>query len=291
MKPIELRNVSFRYQTAESPSVRDVCLAVEAGSVCAVIGAGGAGKTTICNLIRGFAPRFHRGELTGHVLVNGRSSAEADLGELGMEIGFVFQNPFVQISGATETVAEEVAFGLENLGVPVPEIRRRVEETLDLCAIDGLRDLNPMELSGGQKQRVAFASTVAMDPPIYVIDEPTSQLDPQGTEAVFAILGLLKDRGKTIVLVEHKLELIAEYADDVAVLDSGRLVLQGPPADILARPELDRYGLIPPAYAAVGRELHDRGFWDGPIPVTRQPAAEMMTEILAPRTARAGGCA
>jgi len=272
---LEVIDVSFTYAAAEQQAVSDVGFSVEAGELCALIGPNGSGKTTICNIIRGFIPRFHTGEMTGRVIVQGADAADSDLGLLGLQIGFVFQNPFVQISGAKDTVFDEVAFGLENLGVEVGEIRRRVEETLSLINIQHLRDKNPVELSGGQKQRVAFASTLAMDPPIFVIDEPTSQLDPQGTEEIFRIIRLLKERGKTIILVEHKMELVATYADTVVVLDEGRVVMRGTASEVLSSPDLSSHRVAYPQYASAGLALRNAGVTVPQIPVTKEQALEI----------------
>lgn len=274
MGVVELQDVSFTYSTAESPAVTNITLALEAGELCALVGPNGAGKTTICNIIRGFIPKFHTGELEGTVHILGEDSAHADLGLLGQSIGFVFQNPFVQISGAKDTVFEEVAFGLENLGVEVAEIHRRVDEAIALTNIEHLREKNPFELSGGQKQRVAFASTLAMDPSIYVIDEPTSQLDPQGTEEIFEIIRMLKQRGKTIILVEHKMELVAEYADRVIVLGDGQIVLSGTPSEVFASPELAKHHVAAPQYATAGLALRDAGVEVSRVPVTRAQALD-----------------
>ena len=136
----------------------------------------------------------------------------------------IFQNPFTQISGVKDTVFEEVAYGLENFGVPVEEIERRVIEVMKMTNIESLAEKNPFELSGGQMQRVALASVIVLEPDILIIDEPTSQLDPEGTESVFAIIKAMKDKQKTIILVEQKIDLIAEYADDVLVLRVVRAV-------------------------------------------------------------------
>jgi energy-coupling factor transport system ATP-binding protein len=273
MAAIELSDVTFTYTGAAAPSVANLSLKVEQGTLAGIVGPNGAGKTTVCAIVRGFAPRFHTGELEGSVVVGGKKIVDVDLGMLGMDIGFVFQNPFVQISGATDTVFEEVAFGLENLGVGVDRIVERVEETLALLGIEHLRDRCPTELSGGQKQRVAFASTVAMDPPIYVVDEPTSQLDPRSTEEVFEIIATLKAQGKTILLVEHKMELLAEHADAIHVLDRGRLVASGTPSEVFSWSDLTRHGVARPGYAEVEVALAAAGLWDGPIGVTRQHAA------------------
>ncbi|MCI2958719.1 energy-coupling factor ABC transporter ATP-binding protein [Agromyces atrinae] len=276
MAAVELDHVSFTYSTADAPTIRDLSFSVEEGELCALVGANGSGKTTVCNIVRGFIPRFHTGELTGSVRIDGQDIAETNLGLLGLQIGFVFQNPFVQISGSKDTVYEEVAFGLENLGVDVATIRSRVEETLDLINIQHLRDKNPVDLSGGQKQRVAFASTLAMDPPIFVIDEPTSQLDPQGTNEIFEIISLLKERRKSIILVEHKMELIAEYADSVVVLHDGALAMHGTSSEVFSSPELPQYGVAYPEFARAALALRDAGVPLDHIPVTKSDAVRTL---------------
>ncbi len=272
---VELKDVSFSYATAKRKALEGVSFKVEKGSLCAIVGANGSGKTTICNLVRGFAPHFYTGNITGQVLIHGDVVKEENLNMLGTQVGFIFQNPFVQISGSTDTVYEEVAFGLENLGVEVSQICKRVEESLRLTGIEHLRDNNPAELSGGQKQRVALCAILAMDPDIYVIDEPTSQLDPQGTEDIFRIIKLLKDQGKTIILVEHKIELIAEYADQIIVLDKGKLVYDGTPSEIFSLPDLISKGVSLPCYAQLGLEMRGRGFDISYIPIVKDEAIDL----------------
>lgn len=281
MAAIELRDITFTYVTGKEPAVRNISFTVEPGELCALVGSNGSGKTTVCNIIRGFIPRFHTGTMEGSVLIDDVDIVDSNLGLLAPKIGFVFQNPFVQISGSKDTVYEEVAFGLENLGVEVEKIHARVEETLDMLGIDHLRDKSPVELSGGQKQRVAFASILAMDPPIFVIDEPTSQLDPQGTDEIFAIIELLKNSGKTIVLVEHKMELLAEYADRVIVLDSGSLVMNGSNSEVFASSLLADHHVAYPQYASAGLALRDGGIDLPRVPVTRDQALADFGKALA----------
>ena len=196
--------------------------------------------------------------------------------EIVQKVGFVFQNPFTQISGVKETVFEEIAFGLENLALDAEYIRKRVEETLKLLHIEELKDKNPYELSGGQGQKVALASIIAMDPEIMVIDEPTSQLDPKGTEEIFEIIDILKKEGKTIILVEHKLELIAEYAEKVMVLDEGEMILSGNTEDVLKNKILLEKEIGIPQYTALAYRLMDEGkvqFEE--IPITKEKAVEV----------------
>ena len=162
-------------------------------------GKNGSGKTTLCSILRRFVPDFYKGELTGKITLEGKELKEYSQKEIVQKIGFVFQNPFTQISGVKDTVFEEIAYGLENLGLEREAIISEVEKILKLLEIEKLRDRNPYDLSGGQKQRVALASIIAMDPDILVIDEPTSQLDPKGTEDIFKIINLMANEGKTIM--------------------------------------------------------------------------------------------
>ncbi|MFR0962385.1 MAG: energy-coupling factor ABC transporter ATP-binding protein [Dorea sp.] len=181
---MECKNVDYSYPLTTEPAIKHLNLQIERGKFYGVIGENGSGKTTLCALLRGFAPSFYKGEIKGEVLVEGKNINEYG-GELSQKIGFVFQNPFTQISGVKDTVFEEVAYGLENFGVPVEEIERRVIEVMKMTNIESLAEKNPFELSGGQMQRVALASVIVLEPDILIIDEPTSQLDPEGTERVY----------------------------------------------------------------------------------------------------------
>ncbi|MGY3718768.1 energy-coupling factor ABC transporter ATP-binding protein, partial [Sutcliffiella cohnii] len=281
MELIHARNVNYRYPINNGKdSLKNINFSIEKGQLYAVIGKNGSGKTTLCNVIRGFIPHFHKGELEGEFLVEGRDIREWDLGELAKKIGFIFQNPFTQISGVKDTVFEEIAYGLENLGVQVDEIRTRVEDILNMLGIENLANKNPFELSGGQKQRVAFAAVIVMEPDILVIDEPTSQLDPKGTNDVFEIIQLMKKQGKTIILVEHKLELIAEYADKVLVMNDGHIVLNGNVDEILANPKLLEYEAGMPQHALLGLELRKYRPAHSKIPINESQAVEEVRKIL-----------
>ncbi|GIP31971.1 energy-coupling factor ABC transporter ATP-binding protein [Paenibacillus sp. J2TS4] len=272
MSIISLNNVSYQYPTSQSPVLQDITLDFEAGKFYALIGANGSGKTSLCNVIRGFIPHFYKGDLQGDVIVCGKDIRQWQMGELAPKIGYVFQNPFTQISGVKEAVFDEIAFGLENLGVETGEIRNRVDSVLTQLGIEALRDKNPFELSGGQKQRVALASIIVMEPDILVIDEPTSQLDPEGTEEVFAIIELMKRSGKTIILVEHKIELIASYADHVVLLHDGKVALSGETEQVLTDEAVLSYHTALPQYALFGMEMKRQQMDLGTIPLTEAQA-------------------
>ena len=272
----KLENVSYKYPLEDREILKNINLDIKKGEFWAVIGKNGSGKTTLCNVLRRFVPDFYKGELTGKIILENKELRDYSAKEIVQKVGFVFQNPFTQISGVKETVFEEIAFGLENLALDAEYIRKRVEETLKLLHIEELKDKNPYELSGGQGQKVALASIIAMDPEIMVIDEPTSQLDPKGTEEIFEIIDILKKEGKTIILVEHKLELIAEYAEKVMVLDEGEMILSGNTEDVLKNKILLEKEIGIPQYTALAYRLMDEGkvqFEE--IPITKEKAVEV----------------
>ncbi len=232
---ISLKGFSYWYPDAKQPALRNINLKIAEGEFCGIIGANGAGKSTLCYALSGFVPHFYRGEFQGDAQIEGINVAESSLGELAGEVGLVFQNPFNQISGARFTVSEEIAFGLENLGLSKKEMHERISEVLELVGIEELANRSPFALSGGQQQRVAIASILAMHPKVLVLDEPTSQLDPRGTEEVFAALRALARKGKTtVVLAEHKLEWIASFADRVIALNEGRIEMDDVPEKVLS---------------------------------------------------------
>jgi len=272
----KLKDVSYKYPLEDREILKNINLDIKKGEFWAVIGKNGSGKTTLCNVLRRFVPDFYKGELKGKITLESKELKDYSAKEIVQKVGFVFQNPFTQISGVKETVFEEIAFGLENLALDAEYIRKRVEETLKLLHIEELKDKNPYELSGGQGQKVALASIIAMDPEIMVIDEPTSQLDPKGTEEIFEIIDILKKEGKTIILVEHKLELIAEYAEKVMVLDEGEMILSGNTEDVLKNKILLEKEIGIPQYTALAYRLMDEGkvqFEE--IPITKEKAVEV----------------
>ncbi len=277
---IEFKNVTYSYPLTDEPVIRDMSFTLEGGKFYGVIGENGSGKTTLCSLIRGFAPSFYKGELQGQVLVDGKPTVDYGPGELSLKIGYVFQNPFNQISGVKDTLFEEVAFGLENFGVPPEEIEERVVEVMKMTNILQLAEKNPFELSGGQMQRVALASVIVLKPDILVIDEPTSQLDPEGTESVFKIIEEMKKEKKTVILVEHKIDLVAEYADEVLVLKDGRLIRKDATAKVLTDMSLEKEGVQLPQMAILGNRLVESGVPLRYIPVTEAQACEVIGEAI-----------
>ena len=273
----KIENVNYKYPLEDKQALKNINIEIKKGEFWAVIGKNGSGKTTFCNMLRRFVPDFYKGELTGKITLEDKELKDYSQKELVQKIGFVFQNPFTQISGVKDTVFEEIAYGLENLGLKKEEIIFKVEKILKLLEIEKLRDRNPYDLSGGQKQRVALASIIAMNPDILVIDEPTSQLDPKGTEDIFKIINLMANEGKTIILVEHKLELIAEYAQNILVLDEGEIILSGKAEEVLNNKILLEKEIGMTQYSILAYELEKSGKVEiEEIPITKEKTVELL---------------
>lgn len=269
MAYIELKDVTYTYPLMKQPALKNITASFEHGKFYGVIGENAGGKTTLCNLIRGLIPHFYKGKLEGQALIEGEDIRTLDIDLLSTKIGYIFQNPFTQISGVRKTVFEEIALGLENLGMPREEMIEKVLHIAKLVHIENLLQNNPNALSGGQRQRVAFASIIAMDTDTFVIDEPTSQLDPEGTEGIFEIIHTLKEQGKTIILVEHKVDLMAEYADEILVLYKGELIAKGATKDVLSDVSLSKKGVLLPRTVMLNQKLTEKGITLDHVPVTK----------------------
>lgn len=278
MNSVVLKNIKYQYPLTDTYALDDVSFAFEEGKFYGIIGPNGSGKSTICNLIMGLIPNFYLGDLTGEVEILGKNVEEWKENELCTKIGYLFQNPFTQISGVKDTVLEEIVIGLENLGMAKEEMIDRALEVVKLIDIYDLIDKNPNQLSGGQRQRVAFASILAMNAEIYVIDEPTSQLDPQGTESVFQIIRSLKEQKKTVILVEHKVELMAEYADEILVIKDGRIIRSGSVREVLSDYSLARQMVSLPQTVCFAQEMERAGKPLGAVPITLSQAVEYVQE-------------
>jgi len=272
---VNLQNVTYKYPLTDSPALRDITLQVNEGEFVAIVGPNGAGKSTLCYTLAGFVPHFFKGEMTGTVEVAGNESGQSNLHEWVLNVGLAFQNPFNQISGAKYTVFEEIAFGLENIGVPREEMKQRVEDAMKLTGISDLADRSPYSLSGGQQQRVALTSILVMQPKVLVLDEPTSQMDPIGTREVFGVIRTMAENGMTVVLVEHKVEWIANFADRVIALYEGQILLEGTPREVLTSDLLLDKGFGISRYTSVARKAKELGFWKrDSLPVTLEEAVE-----------------
>jgi energy-coupling factor transport system ATP-binding protein len=282
MAIVNLQDVTYKYPLTETPALQNINLQVNEGEFLAIIGPNGAGKSTLCYTLAGFVPHFFKGELSGLVEVLGKESLNATLSEWVLNVGLAFQNPFNQISGAKYTVFEELAFGLENIGIPREEMKARVEDAMKLTGISDLAERSPYSLSGGQQQRVALTSILVMQPKVLVLDEPTSQMDPIGTREVFSVVRRMAERGMTVILVEHKVEWIAQFADRVIALTDGQIFLDGTPSEVLTSPLLQEHGFGISRYTSVARKAKGIGLWKKEdLPVTLDEAADGFSSALA----------
>ncbi len=272
---IRVSGFTYTYPGAARPALEAIDLEIPAGQLCGVIGPNGAGKSTLCYALSGMVPHYYGGDMSGGVKLDDVDISRIPLEEHSGKIGLVFQNPFSQITGARYSVKEEVAFGLENLGIPRSEMHLRVEETLHQCGLEAVADRSPFALSGGQQQRLAIASVLAMRPEVLVLDEPTSQLDPIGAREVFSLLhDLTETRRTTVILVEAKLEWLAEFGDRILCLNGGRIVADGAPPKVLSEPWISEIGVHLSRYTVAAREAQARGLvsTDHPLPLTLSQA-------------------
>jgi len=252
---LTVEGLSYRHAGALRPSLNDIDLVLGDGEVLGVVGANDSGKTTLCLVLSGLAPRIVGGTLTGRLSIDGVEAKSLQMHDLPALVGIGFDDPATQLSGVAATVFEEVAFGPANLGVPRDELIERTAGALEALAIGHLAERDPARLSGGQQQLVAIASILALRPRHVVLDEPTAQLDPSGTALVGDALERLAAQGVSILVVEHKTDLLARVANRVVALDDGQVVLEGPAREVLADPALVDLGVAPPSNVRLRRTL------------------------------------
>jgi len=274
---IEFADFSFKYLGADSLALRKVNLKIEEGEYVVVTGPSGCGKTTLCRAINGLVPQFHRGYIAGNVIVDGKNTRENNVADLAPIAGLVFQQPENQL--VTLNVEREIAFGPENLGVEPNEVRRRVEELIDMLDLEHLREKHPHEMSGGEQQRVAIAATLALKPKVLVADEPTSNLDPQSAETILDLIADLNNRDMTVVLVEHRLDLVSKDASRIVLIDKGSIVADGAPRDVLTMDLCQEIGVGIPKATQLYKRLQERGFELGKVPLTGAELATLVQEV------------
>jgi energy-coupling factor transport system ATP-binding protein len=256
---LELRGVSYRYAGYARLVLHDIDLVLGDGEIVGLVGANEAGKSTICLVASGLAPSSIGGGLTGTLAIDGETMNGRPTYVLAERVAVGFQNPMTQLSGVAATVFEEVALGPMNLGLGVAETMARTREALATLRIEHLADRAPLRLSGGQGQLVAIASLLAMRPRHIILDEPTAQLDPEGTRLVGEALRALAASGTALLIAEHKTDLLDGLCRRVAVVDEGAIVLEGPSDAVLADERLVDWGVEPPARVRLARTLAARG--------------------------------
>jgi len=277
---IDIKDYTWKYLHTKSPALNSINLSIEEGSFVGIIGPNGSGKTTLAYSIDGLVPGQYNGIKKGTVNVFGKEVEEYKTGELQQVVGVVFSDPEAQFTAMT--VEDELVFGMENIGLTIPEIRERLEWVTELTGLSDLLLKPPYEISGGQKQRVALAAVLAMKPKLLILDEPTSMLDPVSRKKIFEVLRILKaEEDNTIVVIEHSLENLIPLADQMILMAESEIILQDNTRDFFKKSSLLlEKGVYPPGALHFFHELNSQGLYQGEYPLTVDQGKDLLQQII-----------
>lgn len=278
---IEIRDLSFTYRESSQPTVRNINLSIPDGQFVGITGAAGSGKSTLTYAFNGIIPHCYPGEFYGAVLIDGRDTVDTSLTDISRLVGSVCQDIDSQM--VSSVVEDELLYGLENFAIPKEEVEPRLEEALRAMGIEDLRDRAIASLSGGQKQKVAVASILALRPKVLVLDEPTAELDPASSQAVFELLRrYAREHGTTVIVVEQKIALLSEYADRLVIVKEGQILFDDSPAAVLEHAEeLLAEGINCPRSTSLANRLRKLGLYSGPACRNVTEAVRACEEVLA----------
>lgn len=278
---IEIRDLSFTYRESSQPTVRNINLSIPDGQFVGITGAAGSGKSTLTYAFNGIIPHCYPGEFYGAVLIDGHDTVDTSLTDISRLVGSVCQDIDSQM--VSSVVEDELVYGLENFAIPKEEVEPRLEEALRAMGIEDLRDRAIASLSGGQKQKVAVASILALRPKVLVLDEPTAELDPASSQAVFELLRrYAREHGTTVIVVEQKIALLSEYADRLIIVKEGQLLFDDSPAAVLEHAEeLLAEGINCPRSTSLANRLRKLGLYSGPACRNVAEAVRACEEVLA----------
>lgn len=271
------KGLTFTYNYASQPAVRDINLEIEDGEFVLCLGATGCGKTTLCRCFNGLIPHFHKGKLEGYVKVNGLDTRFHPVYRLALNVGLAFQNPEEQIVALT--VEKELAFGPENLAMDRSEIVRRIDEVSGVLDIKHLMGRRTFSLSGGEQQKVAIGSILALDPSILVLDEPTANLDACSAEKLVKVVKKLSEEGITVIVTEHRVDLFARHATRAILMEKGHILMDGKPQEVLSSEEAGRIG-VTVKLIELYRKLREAGLELPYPPLSVDEAYKLLEEAL-----------
>ena len=276
---IKYNNFSFRYKKNKNYQLENINLEIKKNKFILLVGETGSGKTTLIKSMNGLIPQFYAGFYKGNVIVNGKDTCETPISELSKEIGIVFQNPENQLISLD--VEHEIAFGLENIGVPKEIMEKRIKECIKVTEIEHLLDKAPFELSGGEQQRVAIASILALEPKVLILDEPTALLDPYMAQKIINLLKKIQiDQKITIIISEHRLDLIMPFVDEIILINEGKILEHDLKENVINGNNFDKIHINKPLIYTIMRQLKKKNLYDNKIPASISEAMEFFEKIV-----------
>ena len=276
---IEITDLKYRYPSVDRPILNGIDVDIKEGEFILLTGPSGCGKTTFCRCLNGLIPKFYNGDIEGNVVILGKNTESTSIVSLAQDVGLIFQNPDNQIFALT--VEKDIAFGLENLGIPKDQIVKEIKWASKNTGIDHLHDRATHELSGGQKQRLAIAGILAMHPKIIVMDEPTAFLDPVGAEDIFQVLRTLnREYNITVIIIEHRIDLAVKFVDRIIVFHQGKIMHDGPPVEVLTTESTKLLGVGIPRIIQLAQRIMDHGIHLDSIPTTSDQFYDLISSRL-----------
>lgn len=278
MSLIKYNNFSFRYKRNETYQLSNINLEIKKNKFILLVGETGSGKTTLIRSMNGLIPQFYPGFYKGNVEINGKDTVETPIAELSSEVGIVFQNPENQL--ISMSVEHELAFGMENLGIPRGEMVKRINEVVKLTEIDHILDKAPFELSGGEQQRVAIASILVLDPKILTLDEPTALLDPALAQKIILLLKKIQTEKKTtIIIAEHRLDLVMPHADEIILIKSGKIIDHNTKENTLNGSKFRQLNVNKPVIYSIFSQLKEASLYKDKMPDSIEQAITYLKTI------------